>query len=187
MKESEELFIDRINQKQKSAYHELFRRYYRALVMFAMKYVGSQGEAEDMVQDLFVAVWERQEKFLSYHSFRVFLYTSIRNTCLNRIKHQRVEEKYIGYSLLYSDHSEEYDYEMLEEEIYRRLFEGIDELPPRCREIFLMYLDGKRNEEIADTLQLSIMTVKTQKKRAVRYLRERLGELYIFISFIFSF
>lgn len=175
MKISEDTFIERINQKQRSAYHELFREYYQSLVMFAMRYVNEQGEAEDIVQDLFVAVWEKNEKFRSYLSFRSFLYTSVRNTCLNRIKHRKVEEKYVDYSIRHTDESQNEEYNMLEEELYRQLFQVIDELPPRCREVFLLHLDGKKNEEIAANLHITLLTVKTQKKKALRYLRERLG------------
>lgn len=186
MKNKENLFIDGINQKQRAAYHELFREFYQSLVMFAMRYIKEQGEAEDIVQDVFVAVWEKKEKFLSYQSFRVFLYNSVRNTCLNRIKHRKVEEKYIDYSLKNDNKTDETDYELIEEEVYRRLFQTIDELPARCREIFLLHLDGKKNEEIASLLHLSILTVKTQKKRAMYVIRERLGHLGIFLLLLFA-
>lgn len=186
MKIREDSFIERINQKQRSAYHELFREYYQSLVMFAMRYVNEQGEAEDIVQDLFVAVWEKNEKFHSYLSFRAFLYTSVRNTCLNRIKHRKVEEKYVDYSIRHTDESQNEDYNMLEEELYRQLFQVIDELPPRCREVFLLHLDGKKNEEIATKLQITLLTVKTQKKKALRYLRERLGRYTLLLLYTAS-
>lgn len=185
MKNSEDLFIERINQKQRQAYHELFREFYQSLVIFAMKYVKEQEEAEDIVQDLFVAIWEKQEKFLSFYSFRTFLYNSVRNTCLNRIKHKKVEEKYIHYSLDHENSTEEWDFEKIEEEVYRQLFKAIDELPARCRQIFLLHLEGKKNEEIATELHLSLLTVKTQKKKAVRHLRERLSHLFLYIIYMY--
>ena len=57
MKTKEEIFIEQINLKRREAYHELFRRFYRSLVIFALKYIDEQGEAEDIVQELFVSVW----------------------------------------------------------------------------------------------------------------------------------
>ena len=66
MKTKEEIFIEQINLKRREAYHELFRRFYRSLVIFALKYIDEQGEAEDIVQELFVSVWEKEEKFMSY-------------------------------------------------------------------------------------------------------------------------
>jgi len=65
MKTKEEIFIEQINLKRREAYHELFRRFYRSLVIFALKYIDEQGEAEDIVQELFVSVWEKEEKFNS--------------------------------------------------------------------------------------------------------------------------
>ena len=76
------------------------------------------------------------------------------------------------------------DYDVMEEEIYRWLFKTIDELPPRCKKIFLLHLDGKKNEEIAAQLKITLLTVKTQKKKALRYIREKMqdfGLLYILL------
>ena len=71
-----------------------------------------------------------------------------------------------------------------EEEVYRLLFKSIDQLPPRCREIFVLQMEGKKNEEIAQTLGLSIETVKTQKKRAVQAIKKRMGSLFFLTSLI---
>ena len=182
----QESFIERINSKQRDAFHELFREFFQALVMYAMKYVSTQEEAEDIVQDIFVSVWEKEEKFLSYQSFRVFLYRSLRNTCLNVVKHKLVEKKYATYQETYAEIGEEEEYDWVQEEIYRELFKVIDELPPRCREVFLLSLDGLKNEEIAARLHITLLTVKTQKKKALRYLRERMGK-YMFALFCLLF
>lgn len=183
MKISEDLFLEQINQKQLRAFHELFREFYQALVIFAMRYGATQSEAEDTVQELFIAIWEREEEFFSYRSFRVFLYHSVRNSCLNQIKHRKVKEKFLNYTSVHAEESLEGDPEMLEEELYRHLFNAVDELPARCREIFLLHLDGKKNEEIAAELRITVLTVKTQKKKALRYLRARLSGLYSFLIF----
>ena len=176
MKEEGKSFLMRINAKERQAFRELFAKHYRPLVMFAMHYLGGQEESEDVVQDLFVAVWEKKEAFLSEQSIQAFLYNSVRNTCLNLLKHRKVEEKYLNYSQQDINLKEEEDeYKVLEEELYERLFRIIDELPPRCREIFLLHLDGKKNEEIANQLNISLLTVKTQKKKAMSHLRKRMG------------
>ncbi len=175
MNEKRESFLLRINAKERQAFHVLFAEYYRPLVLFAMHYLDEQEEAEDVVQDLFVSVWEKKEAFLSEKSIHAFLYNSVRNICLNRLKHRKVEEKYLDYSMNFASLKEEEDYEVMKEDLYERLFRVIEELPPRCREIFLLHLDGKKNEEIAEQLNLSLLTVKTQKKKAMNYIRKRLG------------
>ncbi len=181
MKEKDKSFLTRINAKERQAFRELFAEYYRRLVMFAMRYLGEQEEAEDVVQDLFVAVWEKKDAFLSEQSIHVFLYNSVRNTCLNLLKHRKVEEKYLNYNMQVHTSKEDDEYEILEEELYERLFRVVDELPPRCREVFLLHLDGKKNEEIAELLNISLLTVKTQKKKAMSYIRERLGVSVLFM------
>ena len=179
-------FIERINNKQRDAFHELFREFYSALVMYAMKYVSVQEEAEDIVQDVFVNVWEKKEEFLSYQSFRVFLYRSVRNACLNFVKHKLVEKKYVASKGMSSEILEDEEYDWVKEEIYRELFKIVDELPLRCREVFLLSLDGYKNEEIAAQLHITLLTVKTQKKKALRYIRERMGQ-YMFALFCLLF
>ena len=160
-------FIDQINRKQMSAFRELFGSFYRYLVLYAMRYVRQQEVSEDIVQEVFIAIWESDKKYNSYHGFRAFLYDSVKNRCLNYLKHQEVERRHAEILLQEQD-----------EEMYRALHQAVDELPERCRQVFKLHLQGKRNEEIAQMLELSVETVKTQKKKAMYFLRERLGRLY---------
>lgn len=177
MPEKEEQFLQRINTKQTEAFRELFSEFYNSLVLFAMGFVEQQDVAEDIVQEVFIAVWERDARYPTYNAFRSFLYNSVKNASLNHLKHKNVEEKYLT-SLNLENEGDDIDLKMMEEELYRLLFKTIDELPDKCRNIFLLHLEGKGNEEIALLLNLSILTVKTQKKRAMSYIRERLGRVY---------
>ena len=177
MPEKEEQFLQRINTKQTEAFRELFSEFYNSLVLFAMGFVEQQDVAEDIVQEVFIAVWERDARYPTYNAFRSFLYNSVKNASLNHLKHKNVKEKYLA-SLNLENEGDDIDLKMMEEELYRLLFKTIDELPDKCRNIFLLHLEGKGNEEIALLLNLSILTVKTQKKRAMSYIRERLGRVY---------
>ena len=177
MPEKEEQFLQRINTKQTEAFRELFSEFYNSLVLFAMGFVEQQDVAEDIVQEVFIAVWERDARYPTYNAFRSFLYNSVKNASLNHLKHKNVEEKYLA-SLNLENEGDDIDLKMMEEDLYRLLFKTIDELPDKCRNIFLLHLEGKGNEEIALLLNLSILTVKTQKKRAMSYIRERLGRVY---------
>ena len=169
MEQDEILFIEAINRQEPKAYQTLYRLYYRALVNYAMRFISKQDEAEDVVQDLFVSMWNKKIQFASYVSFRTYLYNAVYNAVLNVIKHQDID--------LVKNEDEldfpEADYQ--KEEVYRQLYLAIDRLPKKCREIFLMYMDGKKNEEIAQILSISIETVKTQKKRAMRFLKDDTG------------
>lgn len=174
-------FIKQINRKQPEAFHYLFKSYYKSLVYFAMRYVDEREVGEDLVQELFAQLWESKSEYLSYNSFRTFLYNSVRNASINYLRHKDVEQKYVSYSLLNAGQDDELDLKVMEEELYRTLFRFVEELPARRKEIFMLYLQGKKNEEIAILLGVSPETVKTAKKEAVRYIRERMGNLFFFL------
>ena len=178
MSRDEEL-IEQLNCKHVQAFRELFDRFYRYLVLYAIRWVERQETAEDIVQDLFVQVWERDTCYSSYYGFKNFLYNSVKNASLDYLKHKEVEGKYIKYTIQHAESGEEPELEIMENEIYRRLYQVLDELPKRCKEVFKYYLEGKKNKEIAELLQISELTVKTQKRNAINYIRERLGTLYV--------
>ena len=72
----------------------------------------------------------------------------------------------------------------MREEIYRELFLAIQELPDRSREVFELHLQGKKNEEIAEVLGISVLTVKSHKQNALRCLKEYMGNLFLFYMFM---
>ena len=162
-----EEFIKQINGKHIAAFRELFSVFYRYLVLYAMRLVRQQEVAEDMVQEVFVAIWESDKEYNSYHGFRAFLYDSVKNKCLNYLKHEEVERRHAELMMRYVEEDDE-DYRVMREEMYRELHRAVDEL----------HLQRKKNEEIAQLLKLSVETVKTQKKKAMHTLRERLGKLF---------
>ena len=172
--------FERITRHDAEAFGIVMRRYAGALYAFAFRIVGDTLAAEDIVQDLFATMWEKKMRFLSLPSFRTYLYNSIRNASLNYLKHQNVESLYLErLASTYREITEEEDTN--EEEVYRLLFRAIDKLPARCREIFLLHMDGKKNEEIATVLGISIETVKTQKKRAIQSIKEQMGTCYFLL------
>ena len=102
-----EEFIDQINRKQMPAFRELFGSFYRYLVLYAMRYVRQQEVSEDIVQEVFIAIWESDKKYNSYHGFRAFLYDSVKNRCLNYLKHQEVERRHAEILLQEQDEEDE--------------------------------------------------------------------------------
>lgn len=178
---NKEVFIEQINRKEPEVFRYLFKNYYKSLVYFSMRYVGNREVAEDIVQEFFTQLWENKTEYLSYNSFRTFLYTSIRNACLNYLKHKDVEQKYISYSLLNREEEDDLDLKIMQEELYRTLFQHVEELPQRRKEIFKLYLEGKTNEEIAVLLNVSSETVKTAKKESVRYIRGKMEHAFLLL------
>ena len=180
----EEQLIGRINSRQTGVFREVFNEFYNSLVYFAMRYVGRMEVAEDLVQELFTSIWESDTQYVSYHSFKTFLYTSIRNAALDYIKHKHVEGKYVSYVLEHPETEEELETRITEEEVYRLFLRVLEELPDRRKIIFKLHLQGKKNEEIARLLHISVETVKTAKKEAVRYFKFRLGGAFYVLGFL---
>ncbi len=178
-----EQFIKALNRKKEAAFQILFKDYYASLVMYAMHYV-RQEVAEDIVQDLMTLLWEKDTHFDSISAFHSFIYLFIRNRSINYLKHQKAELNYINYQQeeMTSDESEVF--KVMEEEIYRIFFNVIDQLPNRCKEIFKLHLAGKKENEIASLLNVSLSTVKSQKQKAFQRLKEKLTSLLFFLLFI---
>jgi len=155
----------------------LYEKYYRALVGYGCQFVEKE-IAEDIVQELFSVLWEHRPHFKSMAQLATYLYTTVHNSAFNHLRHQTVHNNYrqgiienLQEFMLVDDTSDAFN----KEEIYRQLFLAIDKLPPRQKEIFLLCMEGKKNKEIAEQLQISAETVKVQKRRAINHLREELG------------
>ena len=179
MDEKERQFIKRINDKEEEGYRELFRRYYRYLVVVAHRYTQNVDDAEDITQDAIFNLWQSPRTFDSLYGLQHYLYTSVKNGGLRYLDRKRMEQRFADYMLSTSSEEDEdtKEYELMREEIYRLVHEAIDALPEGCRKIFREHLAGKKNEEIAKMFRLSVDTVKNQKKNALRLLRNRLSDL----------
>ncbi len=155
----------------------LYDRFYRALVAYGCQFVEKE-IAEDIVQETFSVLWERQPQFASTFQLSTYLYTTVHNMAFNHLRHQTVHNNYrqdivgnLQEFMLVDDTTESFS----KEEIYRQLFLAVDQLPPRQREVFLLCMEGKKNKDIAEQLQISAETVKVQKRRAINHLREELS------------
>ena len=157
-----------------------FRRLYLPLGMYALRIVDDADVAEDMVQEAFMNTWERLEGGLEISNFKAFMYRSVRNECLSYLS--SLKEK-VGEEFIPEAGEEEIDTSFRD----ARIWKAIDELPEKCREIFLMSKrDGYSNEEIDDELGISIKTVKNQMTKAFSRLREALnsGHKPFFLPFL---
>lgn len=183
MNDSEQDIIQRINVKDEKAFHDLFMRFRSYLVLFAMRRVGQLEVAEDIVQEVFITVWESKKVYNSYQGFKAYLYDLVQNRCLNYLKHKTVEEKYVSYVKV-TEEEVEREYDLMQEEIYRELYLAVRELPEKCRGVFELHLEGKKNDEIAEILGISVLTVKSHKQNAIHFLKERIGKLFLLYWYV---
>ncbi len=145
------------------------------LVVYAMGFVSEQGIAEDLVQELIISVWEQDNNFINIKAFKSYLYNSVKNKCINYLRHLDVKDKYVQTILSDAENTAMPEEEAEEQEMYRMVMKVIDALPERCKQVFELQMQGRKNKEIAEMLQISIETVKTQKKRAMKRLKDQLG------------
>lgn len=166
------------NSPQKSwdaqRFRDTYDMYYRVMVNYAQKFLDRQEDAEDVVQETFVRLWQRKDTTYGEDGYLRMLHTSVRNRCLDRLKHQAVERAYSSRVTLETEESLEEA--IFAAEIYSRLFKEIERLPERQRETMRLVCEGKSNAEIAEAMSVGIETVKNQKYKAIATLRKTVGE-----------
>lgn len=178
------MFKEEINNKiihqfvkgEERAFQTIYLENIVVLRYFASKYINDEDIIEDLVQETFIKLWEARKGFTDYCAIRTFLYRVLRNSCLNHIRHCSVKRKYEEYL----QHNEKYDSfleQIIESETFDMLFKTFEELSPACRNVYKLSLDGKKHEEIADLLNISINTIKKHKNNANNYMRKRLKSL----------
>ena len=161
---------------QEKAFRILYEKYAPALRYFAAKYVEEGEVIDDIVQDVFVCLWEKRVDFKTEETIKAFLYKAVKNSCLNTIRHQGVKDRYAEVAL-HEEELESFWDHILETELFELFLGVFNELPPACREVYRLSLEGKKHEEIAEILQITVNTVKKHKNNANHYMRERLKHI----------
>lgn len=154
-----------------AAYRELFILLHSRLKQFAYSILKSGEEAEELVSDVFIRIWQKREQLTGIKSPLLYFYTTTKNLAINQLNKQKrqvnlsPEEWLVQVNSLYFDPEQL----MLTEEMMRQVKKAVNELPPRCRLIFkLVKEDGLRYKEVAELLQLSVKTVEAQMAIALR-------------------
>ncbi len=172
--EGEEITIERIKAGDERAFRALFDEYYQALCLFAVHYLGDDAEAADVVQECFIKYWNRHRDFDHLVKIRSFLYTVVRNDCLNILRNDvRRKKRLEGLKdeLFFRD-------SLIEEEAFRIFYQAVDTLPRQTREVINLALEGLDNDDIALQMGISVHTVHMLKKIAYKRLRSLLRDYY---------
>ena len=174
MKNPVQYSIVEFNQGKKEAFEAVYHAHYASLYYFVKRILNDRFEAEDIVAETFVKLWNLRHNFETAGNIKAFLFISARNACLDflrSVQRQTTNQQALQYILL-QDSDFTFAQDEIKIEVLRQIYTEIENLPPKCRHIFkLAYLEGLRNEEIALKLGLSYQTVKNQKLRASRMLR----------------
>jgi RNA polymerase sigma-70 factor (ECF subfamily) len=166
------------------AYELIFRRYYVSLCGFAARFVRVPEAAEEIVQNVFLKLWEKRETVSIDTSLKSYLFRSVYNSCSNHITHTKIENKYLAFVRESIFRNNGYSDPVMDtlayKELNHKITEAIEKLPAECKKIFKMSrFDGLKYAEIADQLNISIKTVETQVSRALLRLRAELKEFLI--------
>jgi RNA polymerase sigma-70 factor (ECF subfamily) len=159
------------------SFEELFRRYYAPLVVYASRYVTGTEIAREIVQDFFVRLYEKRNTLSIEVSIKSYLYRSVYNCCINFLNQKNIQDKHLKNIELERTDEENLENEIYSVELQYKIYEVIEQLPPKCKRIFKMNrLEGIKNDEIASILKLSKRTVETQISKALKILRTKLAD-----------
>lgn len=171
------------------AYKNVFDSLYTSLCVFAKSYVNNLDVAKDLVQDVFIKVWEDKIEFKNELAVKSYLYTSVKNRSLDFLKSNRfkVTDHMSVIELDELNKESFYLKEVVIEEASSRIEEAINTLPNKCAQILRLSIKEFTNVEIAKELEISVNTVKTQKKIAYKRLRPLLKDYYVLLAWVFCF
>lgn len=164
-----------------SDFDRIFRKYHTPLFLYAKKFVEDESEALDLVQDVFVLIWEKDKHKLDEDHLKAYLFRAVRNACLNYLKHAKVMQKHQDYHRSFlSDmelkHYESAEQSLIEKENLEKIHQAINSLSKIYREVIeLSRFEGLKNKEIAERLNIPVRTVETRLFRALASLKEKLS------------
>ncbi len=178
--------FENIKEGNKKAFEQLFKTYYNYLCAFATTIVNDDIAAEEIVQDFFVKLWEKKDQITIETSVKNYLFRSVKNLCLNQIKHNNIKTEHARRIIAGTD-SNDFSQYYIEVDLKKEIEESIESLPEKRREIFrLSREEGLKYREIAEKLNISIKTVEAQMGLAIKTLREKLKKYntYLFFSLL---
>jgi RNA polymerase sigma-70 factor (ECF subfamily) len=178
-RKTDDLF-DKVRSGDLKAFELLFSIYFARLNDFAKNVVRDDFISQDIVQEVFVKVWEKRAEIESLN-LEAFLFRLVRNRCLDYIKHLKVVNNRMQQINISSKYEELYridfignePYVLIEEELKTKIEKTIQSLPDRCREVFILSrMDGLKNKEIAEKLDINIKNVERHLSRAMQTFRK---------------
>ena len=193
MNEIEKELIDLIKKGNHKSFEVVFKGYYSKLCTYAFQYTKQLEVAEDLVKDMFVHLWEKKETLEIKSSLSGYLFRSVHNSCVNYLEREKI--KHANFSIdeipaleLKMKQPFSIDYpigQFLAREMENQIEAEIEKLPDQCREIFkLSRFEGLSHKKIAEKLNISENTVKTQIFRALKKLKEAIkSSAFIFFYF----
>lgn len=163
---------DKLRQTARQPFEHYFNLHFEGLHRYAYTLLNDNEKARDVVQNVFLKLWEKQQGLDEERSVRSYLYTAVYHDCLNLIRHEKVKRRYAAEPQPLSTSADP----VIHRELQQQIRETVEQLPPQCRLIFLKSRsEQKKYAEIAAELDLSVKTVEAQIGKALRILKEKLS------------
>lgn len=184
--------LNQLKEGNREAFNSLFRHYYPRVMAYVTAMV-EQEIAEDIVQDVFLYVWENRSKLYVGDGFHSYLFQSAYTRCLDYFKKQQSAEKYHlhvenTYLKEYGDLLREETSamgELYSKDFYKRLYDLLDQLPAQRREVFILtYIDGLKAKEVSARTHIPQRTVESHIYLTIRYLKERMSKKDFYLLYI---
>jgi RNA polymerase sigma-70 factor (ECF subfamily) len=174
------LLVTRIRQDDKYAFKSLYQRYSKKIYFFSLKYLGNNIEAEELVQSVFINVWEKRNYLDPTNSVKSYIYKAAANYIYNYLKKKSIHARFVDSQINKDEVLTNLTYEqVLFNDLEKSINSIVGILPPQQQKIFqLNRNEGLTNDEIASKLDLSVRTVENQMYRALKTIRIILKEKY---------
>ena len=167
--------VQEIREGNEKSFRQVFHAYYEGLCQYAFTLIKDMDDAEDVVQSMFLKIWEKRQTLIITRTIKAYLYKAVYHQCLNHFDHRSVRVKFQERKAV--EHVPEVQHpEVFPNELEERIVAAINSLPKQCRTIFMMsrYQEMKY-VEIAKELDISVNTIENQISKALRMLRERIN------------
>ncbi|MBA4407889.1 MAG: RNA polymerase sigma-70 factor [Odoribacter sp.] len=182
---ADKLILEHLKNSDQGVFELVFKYYYSGLVIYADQIIKNTTVSEDIVQTIFMKLWEARES-IEIRSFRSYFIQCVKNSSIDYLRNQEVKNKYRQHSIDYTQVEMQEDLWTIME-LDELIKQTIDKLPPRCREIFLMSrTENLKIAEIAEKLRLSGRTVETQISKALKILRIELADYLALLIFFLN-
>lgn len=164
----------------------IFEEYFSSLYYYAVKIIHNDQIAEDIVQEIFLDLWKKRDE-VYINKIANYLYTAVRFRCMNHIRHYKVKTDFSEKRIRENEYQIDDSIIMIEEEMVKEINKLINSMPGQRKKVFLHFLDGLSQDEIANELKISVNTVKTHKLKARKFLRDHLkNSLYLLLLIKFD-
>lgn len=181
----EKILIEKLSQDDQSAFSTIFTKYYKDLVRFSMRFTHDTDAAEELVQDVFVKLWENRSSLNINNSLKSFLVKTVQNRCIDHLRFVKIRNKHASQileNLLLSDNeTEKY---ILHSELETHFGQALSKLPNPLAEVYKMSrIESLSYQEIALKLGVSVRTIEVRIAKALQFMRAELTEFLLIFLF----